>query len=167
MLFDLEADPHETKNLAESAEHTDKLISMRNALVDKMKEINDLSLFPENEMLRRALPVATTFGVKQNHQISQLIDLNQLALIPFNKAKPHLRRVIKGNNPLKQYWAWTISACFGTDDRQLRDAANALDDSTPVFVRMRAFEYLGICGEEVGRDLSHCFTNLRQTPKLQ
>ncbi|HAL12189.1 MAG TPA: sulfatase [Planctomycetaceae bacterium] len=153
MLFDLEADPHETKNLAESAEYADKLISMRNALVDKMKEINDLSLFPENEMLRRALPVATTFGVKQNQQISQLIDLNQLALLPFDKAKPHLRRVIKSNNPLKQYWAWNISACFGTNDRQLRHAANALDDSTPVFVRLRAFEYLGICGEEVAERL--------------
>lgn len=153
MLFDLEADPHETNNLADSEEHADTLLSMRMALADKMKEINDLSLFPENEMLRRALPVATEFGAEQRQRISQLIDLNQLALQPFDQARPHLLRFVKSKGTLRQYWAWNVAACFGNNDQQLQNAANSLNDSIPVFVRVRAYEYLGICGDDVGQRL--------------
>lgn len=153
MLFDLETDPHETKNLAGSEGHNDTLLSMRAALANKMKEINDLSLFPENEMLRRALPVAADFGVEQKKRINQLITLNQMALQPFEQAKPHLLRIVNGKGPLKQYWAWNVASCFSKSDSQLIEAGNALNDSTPVFVRMRAYEYLGICGEDVAERL--------------
>ena len=54
-LYDLEADPHEIRNLAESLEHQAALREMRAALEEWMKVTNDLGAVPEIELIRRGL----------------------------------------------------------------------------------------------------------------
>lgn len=53
-LYDLEADPFETVNLANSPAHRTTLARLRRALREHTLECGDLGLLPEAEMIRRA-----------------------------------------------------------------------------------------------------------------
>jgi uncharacterized sulfatase len=53
-LYDLQSDRWETKNLAQSPEHQDKLKEMRAATIDWMKRIRDVGILPESEIHERS-----------------------------------------------------------------------------------------------------------------
>ena len=55
-LYDTQADPHEVRNLARSAEHRATLERMRGALDGWMDRIGDLGLITEAEMVQRMWP---------------------------------------------------------------------------------------------------------------
>jgi uncharacterized sulfatase len=55
-LYDLDADPHEIKNLANLPEYSDRLQCMRRVLEKWMKDTNDLGLIPEAELIEQARP---------------------------------------------------------------------------------------------------------------
>ncbi len=46
-LYDTQADPHNINNLANSPEHREVLVSMRSALIEWMKQIDDKGMHPE------------------------------------------------------------------------------------------------------------------------
>jgi N-sulfoglucosamine sulfohydrolase len=54
-LYDLESDPHETKNLAGSSDHQSILSEHRAALEAWMRETNDLGEIPEQTLIDRGL----------------------------------------------------------------------------------------------------------------
>ncbi len=54
-LYDLETDPYEIRNLADSPQHQDILKQMRAALDDWMQRTNDLGAVPEQELIRRGI----------------------------------------------------------------------------------------------------------------
>jgi len=54
-LFDLEIDPHEINNLADSAGHQQKLVELRSALEEWMAETKDLGAVSESELIGRGL----------------------------------------------------------------------------------------------------------------
>ena len=54
-LYDLDTDPQEIKNLADSPQHRDKLIELRAVLDQWMEETHDLGAVPETELIRRGL----------------------------------------------------------------------------------------------------------------
>jgi uncharacterized sulfatase len=54
-LYDLEADPHEVNNLAQSAEHRQILAELRGVLERWAEETGDLGAVPETELIRRGL----------------------------------------------------------------------------------------------------------------
>ncbi len=54
-LYDLENDPHEIRNLAESADHQKVLNEMRAALDQWIVETKDLGEVPEKELIRRGV----------------------------------------------------------------------------------------------------------------
>ena len=51
-LFDVEADPYETKNLATDPAFIDKLLELRLNLESKVKNMPDLSFYPEFELIK-------------------------------------------------------------------------------------------------------------------
>lgn len=53
-LYDLQTDRWETKNLAQSPEHQDKLKELRAATIDWMKRIRDVGILPESEIHDRS-----------------------------------------------------------------------------------------------------------------
>lgn len=67
-LYDTQADPHEVKDLAQSAEHQEIKARMRKALDDWQKESGDLGLIPEPELQERMRP-----GGKQLHAAAPVI----------------------------------------------------------------------------------------------
>jgi uncharacterized sulfatase len=50
-LYDTQADPHEIRNLAAAPEHKQRLATMRQECVRWMREIRDLGLIPETELI--------------------------------------------------------------------------------------------------------------------
>jgi N-sulfoglucosamine sulfohydrolase len=54
-LYDLDADPHEVKNLAAAPEHQDTLREMRAALEKWVIDTKDLGGVPETELIKRGL----------------------------------------------------------------------------------------------------------------
>jgi uncharacterized sulfatase len=54
-LYDLDTDPHEVKNLAESPQHQDVLKRMRAALDKWIVDTKDLGEVPERELIKRGL----------------------------------------------------------------------------------------------------------------
>ncbi len=54
-LYDIETDPHEVKNLADSAEHQEKLKELRAALDRWIDETKDLGAVPEKELIKKGL----------------------------------------------------------------------------------------------------------------
>jgi len=55
-LYDVVADPHQIRNLADSPEHQQVLQRMRAALRKKIKETGDLGGLPEDRLIRRMWP---------------------------------------------------------------------------------------------------------------
>lgn len=55
-LYDLSADPHETRNLANDPGYTDVVLRMRDALSHWQERYGDLGLLPEDELIRRWRP---------------------------------------------------------------------------------------------------------------
>ena len=51
-LFDVEADPHEVNNLANDPEYTKVLADLRSRMQKKLREVNDLSFYPESFMVQ-------------------------------------------------------------------------------------------------------------------
>ncbi len=146
-LYDIEADPHETKNLAGDPSHKEKLLELRKALRARVKSLNDLSFYPESVMVDEAMNDPVAFGKKHRHWIDDFVDVADFALLPTDEALPKLRKVIASENPWARYWAFTACAMIGRDAKPLADVATqALNDDEPL-VRLRAVEFLAIATE--------------------
>ena len=146
MLFDVEADPHETKNLAGDAAHAETLRDLRKRLAQRVAAMPDLSFFPESVMVAEALDDPIAFGRKHQAEIGRLIGVADLAVEPFDEAKAKLIAAIDSDDPWQRYWALTDCAVFGEQAKPLVDKAKAaLNDQQPL-VRLRAAEFLAIVG---------------------
>ena len=146
MLFDVEADPHETTDLAGEAAHAETLLDLRKRLADRVAAMPDLSFFPESVMVAEALDDPIAFGRKHKAEIGRLIGVAELAVLPFDEAEAKLIAAIDSDDPWQRYWALTDCAVFGEKAKPLVDKAKAaLNDQQPL-VRLRAAEFLAIVG---------------------
>ena len=62
-LYDVEADPHEVKNLAADPAFQKVLGELRAALTKWQLEIGDLGLVPESEILRREKAAGSAYDI--------------------------------------------------------------------------------------------------------
>ena len=146
LLFDLEADPHETKNLAADPAHGDTLRDLRGRLTARVKSWPDLSFYPETVMVAEALDDPIAFGRDHARRIARLVDTADLALLPFDQTRPKLGTALESDDPWVRYWALTACAVFGERAAAMADKAKvALEDPEPL-VRVRAAEFLAIVG---------------------
>ncbi len=143
-LFDVEADPHETKNLAGNPAHAETLKDLRQRLARRVRDLADLSFLTEKTVVVEALDDPLAFGKAHAEEIVRLADIADLALLPFEEAKPRLLEALGSDYRWERYWALTACAVFGKKAASLADAAKArLKDEEPL-VRMRAAEFLAI-----------------------
>jgi len=142
-LFDVEADPHEVKNLANNPKHAKVLGQMREAMKKKLRAVNDLSFYPESHMVKAALGNGVAYGKKYSKQIDRLADISDLAVVPFAEAKSSLAKAMASDNPWERYWGCITAAVHGETARALVPNAKKLLDDKNLMVRMRAAEFLG------------------------
>ena len=142
-LYDVEADPHQIHNLAADPKHALVLNTLRTALNKKLRDINDLSFYPESQMVKAALGNGVAYGKKHSQEIAHLADIADLALKPFAVAQKPLAKAMASANPWERYWACTTAAVIGQPAKPLVPNAKKLLKDKNLMVRMRAAEFLG------------------------
>lgn len=148
MLFDLESDPHETKNLANDPAHAETLATLRAELQKRVKALPDTSFYPEPWFLIESKGDGTAFAKKHHKEISQLVNLADLQLLPFSEAKEGISQAIESGSAIHRYWALINCSAFGKEAAGFYDKAASLAASDPNrLVRVRAAEFLGLAGK--------------------
>lgn len=147
-LYDVERDPHETRNLAKDPFHQTRLLELRGLLQQKLKSLPDLSFFPESEFLGKGAENPVRFGQQNRKLIAQLIDIADLSLLPFQRAQPAIQQALQSEEAMKRYWGLIVCSSFGTAAKTFYDTARrmAIEDEHRL-VRVRAAEFLSLSGQ--------------------
>jgi uncharacterized sulfatase len=139
-LFDLSKDPYEVNDLSKNPVFRKKLMEMRTKLSNKTKEVNDLSFYPESYMIDNALLDTISFGKKRSTEISRLVDVANLALLPFQKVEKQLKELLSSGTDLEKYWACLVAAQFGPQAKSLHSLLPELMGDSNLMVQLRAIE---------------------------
>ena len=164
MLFDVEADPYETINLASDPAYADVLRDLRTRLQQRVKGMPDLSFFPESYLVEHAMSDPVGFGQRRADQIARLVDVADLALVPFDQAAEPLAAALRSTDPWQRYWALIVGSCFGEQAESLVPAAERLLDDPELLVRVRAAEMLGIVSAIDPRPTLHQILETTESP---
>merc|ERR1711966_321812 len=146
MLFDCEADPHQGVNLATDPLYRQELLELRQRLQVMVKSLPDLSFYPESYLTTHAMKNQVEFGKQHRQEISEFVDIADLALISFQSAKPKLDAALSSSDAMKRYWAAMACAAIGNEAAELAPAVEPLLEDPVLMVRVRAAEFLGRIG---------------------
>jgi len=119
------------------------LADLRTRMQKKLREVNDLSFYPESFMVQNALKDGVAFGDSNHKEINRLADIADLALLPFEHAHKPLATALKAKPPMELYWACTTASVIGEKARPLVPLVKKLLNHENLMVRMRAAEFLG------------------------
>ncbi len=122
-LYDVEADPHETRNLAGDPKLRPVLERMRRAHVAWQEEVQDLGLFPEGEILREEKRLGSRYAILRQPGRKQL--LGALRAIASATDAKILQGALAHPEAAVRYWAATGLA------NQNLPAPGVLDDESP------------------------------------
>lgn len=146
-LYDLENDPHEVNNLANNPKYKKVLLEMRALMQKRVKSMPDLSFFPEPAFLKLSSGDGVAFGKANKQKINKLIDLADLQLLPFEKAKKKIAKALASSDPMERYWALINCSAYGKEAKYFYANAKKLASSdSDLLVRTRATEFLGLTG---------------------
>ncbi|KAA3605493.1 MAG: sulfatase [Planctomycetota bacterium] len=129
-LYDLQSDPFEIHNLADSPQHQDILLRLRQANRKHILETRDLGFLPEPERFRRAGD-RSLYALAQDRKafpLDRLLKVAEEASLPHPKAETEtgldLSRQLQDSDPAIRYWA--AMACLIQGPSWWRDAGPAL-----------------------------------------
>ncbi len=145
-LYDVEKDPFETLNLAGDPAFADTLRHMRDLLTAWVRGMPDLSFYPESYLRVHGSGDPVSFGQDRRDEISRLVDIADLSLLPFGEAAGELDRVLRSGDPLDLYWGLIVCSAFGKEAEQFAERAGELTGYRDLLVRTRAAEFLGLTG---------------------
>lgn len=147
MLFDVEADPFETTNLAGDPAYADVLARMRGRTAGWVKGMPDLSFYPEPVLVDQAMGDPVAFGQRRRAKIAEYVDIADLQLLPFTDAQPKIKAALASPDPWARYWGLIVCSAFGEEAAPFTERAKSIAsrDSEPL-VRARAAEFLGLTG---------------------
>jgi uncharacterized sulfatase len=106
-LYDLQSDPDETRNLAQSPDHREILERLRRAQASWVHEIRDLGFLPEDEIHSRSLN-STPFEMGRDPDrfaITNVIRMAELASKGGSAAEADLRSALTNSDSAVRYWA--------------------------------------------------------------
>ncbi len=145
-LFDLQADPDETKNLADQPQHRELLETMREMLALQLDAMPDLSFYPENYLVDQGvLNNPIEFGAQHRKQIAQYREIADLALDQNDNQAAKLQTAAQSPDPIARSWAYiAASTARLRNDNIATLAAEAVDNDPAELVRFRAAEFRGL-----------------------
>jgi len=146
-LYDIDKDPYEVNNIAADPKNAKVLADLRSRLQARVKDMPDLSFFPESELVKNAWGNPVKFGQAQKDRIAKLVDIADLSLIEFAAARDKIAAALESTDPWARYWGLIVCSCFGktADAFYAKAKALAADDAEPL-VRVRAAEFLALAG---------------------
>lgn len=164
-LYDLERDPHEIHNLADDAEHTEKIEELRAALRDWQLQIGDLGLMPESEILRREKAAGSAFAILHGEtDQSELIDtLTTVATLASGGPGkiPGLLEALDHADAAVRYWGATGLGNFADESKSaggvIAALSKALEDDSPAaaIASARALCRMGLTAKGLAALESH------------
>ena len=142
-LYNIDEDPHETKNLAKDKNHIEILLDLRIKLNDHLISINDLSFIPEPHLLENGLDDIVSYSEKNKDLISRLIKISDLQLNDYEQVSSKVQDALKDINPWVRYWGLIVSSSFGSKALENKEQINFIFENDPEnLVRMRAVEFM-------------------------
>lgn len=149
LLFDIELDPFEINNLANDPNYSNTLIEMRKKLNTWVKEMPDLSFFPEHYLIKHAFDNPYGFGQKNKAKIIDYIDIANQMTKEYTIAKPVIEANLKSDDPWKRYWSMIVCSSFGKEANEMIPILKQLTQTDTEYInRVRAAEFLGLVGAE-------------------
>jgi len=153
-LYDLQSDPDEVRNLANSPEHRAILEKLRAAQREHLFKIRDVCLLPEGELHSRSQG-STPYELARDdarYPLKRIVAAAELASNLEPAALPELKKLLADSDSAVRYWAALgflmrgQAAVTGNEDTMQA----ALKDSSP-YVRIVVAEALGLHGKESAR----------------
>lgn len=149
MLFDVENDPYETKNLAEDPEFKKVLLSLRKGLNNYMTDMPDLSFYPEHYLIKNAFDNPVKFGQEHKKEILNYLKIADLQLSEFEKVKGKLKKALTSNDPWERHWALIVCSTFGKESAELASTIKEIAKTDVEKInKIRALEYLGLTSNQ-------------------
>lgn len=146
-LFDLDADPHEVRNLAGDPGHAEVLAELRGELQHQVKSMPDLSFYPESYFLEEGAKNPVRFGQHHQAEISRLVEIADLSLKPFREVESSIAAALDSANRWDRYWGCIVCSTFGEAADEFVGEIREIAESDPEnLVRVRAAEFLGLIG---------------------
>ena len=134
-LYDLEKDPHEIHNLADSPQHQSILKRMREAHLAWVLKTRDLGLLPEPEIVRREKKLHSRYAILRQRQGESLVqELRNTAGLTLRGADaiPELLESVHARDPAVRYWAFIGIGNLGTRALSAEKITrSALKDESP------------------------------------
>jgi len=154
LLYDIEADPYETKNLAADPQYADVLQDMRARTTAWMKSMPDLSMYPESVLAEFAFDNPVKFGQTIQANAAELIDIANLAVVDFEQARKPLFKALSSTDPSVRYWALIVASSFGKAQKGMVEKARDIAASDPKpLVRVRAAQFLALVKAQSPQDV--------------
>ncbi len=106
-LYNTSKDPDEINNLAYIAEHSEKLLQLKERLKKFMLDSKDLSIIPEQkyEDILKDYPDIYTFARSKDFDYLKVFEAAWLASECDDANENSLRTLLKSENPYVRYWA--------------------------------------------------------------
>lgn len=141
-LYDIEADPYESANLAWDPAHRDTLLAMRAALEHWIVETRDLGFLPEAEMHARAAagPEAAIGRAAGAYGLERILETAQLPLRGAAAVSELKNRLDDPDNAVR-YWAVLGLIALHAEAKAAETLRARLEDACPS-VRIAAAEAL-------------------------
>lgn len=156
-LYDLQDDPHETRNLADSPDHAPVLERLRDACREWMLAIRDTGLLPEPQLHSRSAGRAPYDMARdpESYPMARVLSCAELASSLDADRVETLQESLSDEDPAVRYWAALGLLMRG--EQALREGLpllrDALGDDDP-FVRIVAAEALCRFGEAMDVDVA-------------
>lgn len=156
LLFDVEADPYETKNLVKDPAMSEQLLEMRTLLSEWQSDYADLSFIPEFALQQEAFPNTAVYGENQKRALKRLRKIADYALRPFADVENKLSRALGSKDPWERYRALQVALTFGEEALSLCEQIHLMvtEDSEAVN-RADAFAFLAMFKASLPSDLIH------------
>ncbi len=145
-LYDLSVDPQQKHNLAGDPAYASVLKEIRKDQTSYLVKKADLGFFPEAIIYEEGFENPDNFGNANRHRIKRFMQVANLQLLPFDKAKAELEKALVSDDDVERWWALTTCAYFGVKAKSLEPFALTLLDDDRSFNRARAMVFLARLG---------------------
>ncbi|MDH5603311.1 MAG: sulfatase-like hydrolase/transferase [Cyclobacteriaceae bacterium] len=148
-LFDVVADPHNIKNLAEDPTYKDVLEELRTANRNWQSNIKDAGYLPEPYMIDLSEgQTIYDFTHSDKYPFEELSEMVEKATLGNSEQLPLLSSMLKHENNLFRYWGITGCLILGKEAVDLKDALLENLSSEVSFLRTASAEALYQIGEK-------------------
>lgn len=148
-LYDLQKDPDEVTNLAQSKKHAPILKKMRKAHFSHIHKIRDVGFLPEGEIHSRSVG-STPYEIARDskkYPFEKILAAAELATSLKKKDLPSIAHLLQDNDSAVRYWGaiGLLSHKAAGAKAYNKELLNALNDKSP-YVQATAAEALGRFG---------------------